>query len=316
MKETKQNICLTVIVPVYMNYGTIGKTYDQINNLFDNEQDVNIGVEFIFINDGSADDSLNEILELVEIKDNVNVINFSKNFGQVPAIVAGMERSRGDLTLVISADLQDPPELIVEMVNSWKNGAEIMIAYRSNREDDLVSKIASKFFYSMIKKSVPNMPVGGFDFFMMTSKALAEFNSIDERNRFIQGDVLWLGFNVKFLPYKRLKRTIGKSTWTSGKKIKYFIDGFLNTSYISIRLISLLGVLFAIFGFSYSMLIIYNRIINNIPFEGWAPIMMLILIIGGVQMIMIGIIGEYIWRIYDESRGRKQYIVKSTSYDK
>jgi dolichol-phosphate mannosyltransferase len=154
------------------------------------------------------------------------------------------------------------------------------------------------------------MPKGGFDFILIDRKALNILNQIDERNRFFQGDILWLGFNVAFIPYNRLKRTIGKSQWTLSKKLKYFLDGLLNTSYIPIRLMSLLGICFSFFGFLYSLIIAYSRLINNTPFNGWAPIMILILIIGGLIMLMLGIIGEYVWRTYDETRKRPLYIIK------
>jgi dolichol-phosphate mannosyltransferase len=156
----------------------------------------------------------------------------------------------------------------------------------------------------------PNMPKGGFDFMLLDQKAVAVLNQLDERNRFFQGDVLWLGFSTAFVPYKRNKRTIGKSQWTLTKKLKYFIDGLLNTSYVPIRLMSLLGILFSLIGFGYALVIAYNRLMHNTPFNGWAPIMILILIIGGLIMLMLGIIGEYVWRTYDETRKRPLYIIK------
>ena len=154
------------------------------------------------------------------------------------------------------------------------------------------------------------MPKGGFDFMLIDKKALYSLNQIDERNRFFQGDVLWLGFNTVFIPYTRLKRRVGKSQWTLSKKMKYFIDGLLNTSYAPIRIMSFLGIIFSFFGFIYAVVIAYNRIINNTPFNGWAPIMIIILIIGGLIMLMLGIIGEYVWRTYDETRKRPLYIIK------
>jgi dolichol-phosphate mannosyltransferase len=153
------------------------------------------------------------------------------------------------------------------------------------------------------------MPKGGFDFLLLDRKAVDQYNALDERNRFFQGDILWLGFKVSFIPYNRLKRTIGKSQWSLSKKMKYFIDGFLNTSYIPIRLMASFGLVTAIIGFLYALLIAYNRFFRDVPFSGWAPIMILILIIGGIIMLMLGIIGEYLWRTYDETRKRPVYII-------
>jgi dolichol-phosphate mannosyltransferase len=240
----------------------------------------------------------------------VKIINFSRNFGQVSAIVAGYKEVVGDVVVNMSADLQEPVSLIEEMINKWKAGNEIVICHRIDREDSFIANNASKVFYKLMKYVNPKMPKGGFDFILMDKKVIDGLNQIDERNRFLQGDILWMGFNVAFIPYNRLKRTIGKSQWTLSKKLKYFIDGLLNTSYIPIRMMSLLGIIISFLGFIYAVVIAYNRFINNTPFDGWAPIMILILIIGGLIMLMLGIIGEYVWRTYDETRKRPLYIIK------
>lgn len=266
--------------------------------------------EFVFVNDGSDDNSMQELTALHEQDSKVKVLSFSRNFGQVPAIIAGMKEVTGAAAVSMSADLQEPIELIENMISKWQTGNEIVIGHRVDREDSFIANKASAVFYSLMKYVNPKMPKGGFDFLLIDQKAIAVFNQIDERNRFFQGDILWLGFSVAFIPYSRLKRTIGKSQWTLSKKLKYFIDGLLNTSYIPIRLMSLLGIIISFFGFLYAIVIAYNRFINNTPFEGWAPIMILILIIGGLIMLMLGIIGEYVWRTYDETRKRPLYIIK------
>ena len=196
------------------------------------------------------------------------------------------------------------------MVQKWQEGNEIVICHRTDREDGFIANNTSKIFYKLMKYVNPKMPNGGFDFLLLDKKAVNVLNQIDERNRFFQGDVLWLGFNTAFIPYRRIKRAIGKSQWTLSKKIKYFIDGLLNTSYVPIRLMSFLGLCFSFVGFLYSLIIIYSRFVNNTPFNGWAPIMILLLIIGGMIMVMLGIIGEYVWRAYDETRKRPIYIIK------
>jgi glycosyltransferase involved in cell wall biosynthesis len=269
-----------------------------------------VDYEFVFINDGSDDNSLQELISLYESDSKVKIINFSRNFGQVSAIVAGYKEVVGNVVVNMSADLQEPVSLIEEMINKWKAGNEIVICHRIDREDSFIANNASKVFYKLMKYVNPKMPKGGFDFILMDKKVIDGLNQIDERNRFLQGDILWMGFNVAFIPYNRLKRTIGKSQWTLSKKLKYFIDGLLNTSYIPIRMMSLLGIIISFLGFIYAVVIAYNRFINNTPFDGWAPIMILILIIGGLIMLMLGIIGEYVWRTYDETRKRPLYIIK------
>jgi polyisoprenyl-phosphate glycosyltransferase len=298
---------VSFIIPVYRNEGSIVITYNKIVELC---RVIAVDYEFVFINDGSDDNSLQELIGLYELDSKVKIINFSRNFGQVSAIVAGYKEVVGDVVVNMSADLQEPVSLIEEMINKWKAGNEIVICHRIDREDSFIANNASKVFYKMMKYVNPKMPKGGFDFILMDKKVIDGLNQIDERNRFLQGDILWMGFNVTFIPYNRLKRTIGKSQWTLSKKLKYFIDGLLNTSYIPIRMMSLLGIIISFLGFMYALVIAYNRWINNTPFNGWAPIMILILIIGGLIMLMLGIIGEYVWRTYDETRKRPLYIIK------
>jgi dolichol-phosphate mannosyltransferase len=298
---------VSFIIPVYRNEGSIVITYNKIVELC---RVIAVDYEFVFINDGSDDNSLQELISLYELDSKVKIINFSRNFGQVSAIVAGYKEVVGDVVVNMSADLQEPVSLIEEMINKWKAGNEIVICHRIDREDSFIANNASKVFYKLMKYVNPKMPKGGFDFILMDKKVIDGLNQIDERNRFLQCDILWMGFNVAFIPYNRLKRTIGKSQWTLSKKLKYFIDGLLNTSYIPIRMMSLLGIIISFLGFIYAVVIAYNRFINNTPFDGWAPIMILILIIGGLIMLMLGIIGEYVWRTYDETRKRPLYIIK------
>jgi len=298
---------LSFVIPVFRNEGSITPTYEKITGLM---HKLSLDYEFVFVNDGSDDNSMQELTALHENDSKVKVLSFSRNFGQVPAIIAGMKEVTGAAAVSMSADLQEPIELIENMISKWQLGNEIVIGHRVDREDSFIANKASAVFYSLMKYVNPKMPKGGFDFLLIDQKAIAVFNQIDERNRFFQGDILWLGFSVAFIPYSRLKRTIGKSQWTLSKKLKYFIDGLLNTSYIPIRLMSLLGIIISFFGFLYAIVIAYNRFINNTPFEGWAPIMILILIIGGLIMLMLGIIGEYVWRTYDETRKRPLYIIK------
>jgi len=297
---------ISFVVPVFRNSGSLEPTHNRIKDLF-----LRLGYEgeIVFVNDGSDDNSQKELEALHQKDSNVKVISFSRNFGQVAAITAGFRAATGDCALLMSADLQDPIEKAEEMIRTWESGGEIAICFRSEREDGFFARITSAFFYRLIKVALPKMPEGGFDFLLLDRKVLVEYNKLDERNRFFQGDILWLGFNVTFIPYSRQKRTIGKSQWSFSKKLKYFIDGLLNTSYIPIRLMSVFGLVTALTGFLYALLIVYERTIQKVPFSGWAPIMILILIIGGIIMLMLGIIGEYLWRSYDESRKRPLYII-------
>ncbi|MFM7823347.1 MAG: glycosyltransferase family 2 protein [Bacteroidota bacterium] len=300
---------ISFVIPVFRNQGSITPTYQKITSLFGKVLP-GYDYEFVFVHDGSDDNSLDELMALHASDSKAKVISFSRNFGQVAAIIAGLKHVTGEASIIMSADLQEPIELIENMIHEWSKGNEIIICSRQEREDGFWAAAFSKVFYSLMKLGNSRMPRGGFDFMLLDQKAVEELNRIDERNRFFQGDVLWLGFGVKFIRYNRIKREIGKSQWTLSRKIKYFIDGMVNTSYLPIRFMSLFGFITACLGFLYAGLIIYNRLVHNFPFKGWAPIMVLILIIGGLIMLMLGFIGEYIWRIYDESRKRPVYIIK------
>ena len=300
---------ISFILPVFRNKGSISITCSLIAELFQTQLP-ELELEILLVNDGSDDGSWEEIVGLCEQYPYIKGMSFSRNFGQVPAIIAGTQHCTGDAAVIMSADLQDPVSLIADMISAWKEHSEIVICYRIDREDSAVARLTSSIFYRFMKIANPKIPKGGFDFVLLDRKAIDVFAGIDERNRFFQGDILWMGFNIKFIPYKRLKRTIGKSQWSFSKKLKYFIDGSLNTSYLPIRFMSVAGISIALLGFVYAMVVVYLRWMNNVPFKGYAPIVILILLIGGMIMIMLGIIGEYLWRIYDETRKRPVYLVK------
>jgi dolichol-phosphate mannosyltransferase len=296
-------------IPVYRNQGSLRLTYERIDALFKSKLAA-FEYEIVFVDDGSDDNSSNELLELHENDKRVKIISFSRNFGQLAALSAGLSSVGGDCSVVMSADLQEPVELIEQMVLEWEKGSEIVIGHRIDREDDMFSRFTSRVFYSMMRLFLPKLPSGGFDFCLLDRKCVDELNKVREKNKFFQGDIVSLGFNVKFIPYKRLKRTIGKSQWTFAKKVKFLLDSIISTSYVPLRFMSLLGFLTALMGVLYGAVIVYSRMANRTPFTGWAPIMILLLVIGGVIMLMLGIIGEYIWRIYDEVKQRPTYIIK------
>lgn len=303
---------VSVVIPVYCNEKNIPITYNaliyEINKFID-EYDY----EIIFVDDGSEDHSFDELVKVHEQNsEHVRIIKLSRNFGQVAAIQAGFEFVSGDAVVVISADLQDPPELIHKFIYEWSsNGYEIVLAVRSNREDGFLVQTFSKVFYSLMKKyALQSIPKGGFDYFLISKKVLGVLLRTNEKNSFLQGQILWTGFQPKLIPYTRRKREIGKSKWTLWKKVKYFIDGFMTYTYFPIRFISASGIIISLLGFAYAALIFILKLTANIPIKGWAPIMIIILVLSGFQMLMLGIIGEYLWRNYDETRKRPIFVVE------
>lgn len=302
----------SIIVPVFCNYGSLKKTYEAIViNVI--EQMSNTDFEFIFIDDGSLDDSFQELLELSKTATySVKILKFSRNFGQVPAIYAGYAKATGDVIVNISADLQDPPELIIQMIDAYRNdNFDIVICAREARDEGIFRRLTSAVFYALIQKlSFKNMPQGGFDYVLISRKVKNILLSNKDTNPFWQGQILWTGFQPKIIYYERKKRTIGKSKWTFSKKLKYLFDGVLAYSFYPLRLMSITGLIFFIAGILYGIIIVILYLQGTTPFKGWSPIMILILLSSGLQMLISGVIGEYLWRTLDQARNRPLYVIE------
>lgn len=300
---------ISFVIPVYRNEKAITVTHQRLRGVLAADLS-QYDYEFVFVDDGSDDGSLDELRALHQMDSQVRVLSFTRNFGQMAAIQAGLKEASGDLVLHMSADLQDPVELIPRMVRDFENGSEVVICYRANREDRISSRITSRIFYGVIRMTFPQIPAGGFDYVLMDRRVVDAFNELEVRNRFFQGDILWLGYRTTFIPYTRAKRTIGRSQYTFAKRLKNSLDAILDASYLPIRFISLMGLFTAVMGFLYSVNIAYYRLRYNVSFPGWAPIMIITLIMGGVLMVMLGIIGEYVWRIYDEVKAKPNYVIR------
>jgi dolichol-phosphate mannosyltransferase len=301
---------ISFIIPVYRNERAVTLTYQQIRAVLASDL-ARYAYEIVFVDDGSDDGSPGELVAIRDADPNVRVVSFTRNFGQMAAILAGFKQAAGDLVIQLSADLQDPISLVPRMVAEYERGAEIVACHRERREDEPSRRLTSRILYGILRLSYPQIPPGGFDYILLDRRVVDAFNAVDVRNRFFQGDILWFGYKTTFIPYTRMKREIGRSQYTLAKRLKNSLDAILDSSYLPIRFISLVGVLTALLGFLYAIDIVYGRLRHNIPFTGWAPIMILILIIGGLLMLMLGIIGEYVWRIYDEVRGKPNYVVRS-----
>jgi dolichol-phosphate mannosyltransferase len=300
---------VSVIVPVYENVNSLSDLVRRIKNAVD--QVPTIDLEIILVDDGSSDGSLRLIRELAELGDaKIRPIKLSRNFGQVAAIEAGLTHAVGDASVIISADLQDPPELITTLIEHWLNGSDLVIAHRTDRQDSMFSKLFSTIAYSIARKRFKNMPAGGFDFLLLSKRAVTSYLQMNGSNRFFQGDILYLGFPSTFVPYTRLKREFGKGTWSLKGRLKYFVDIALVSSYLPIRLVSILGFLATLSSFVYAVVVVIARLNGPFPLPGWAPLMIVSLMLGGLNLLILGLIGEYIWRIYDRQLARPNFIVE------
>ena len=306
-------IDISIVIPVYFNEGSIIKTYKKLETEVFSEHPT-LNFELIIVDDGSEDNSFAEICTIKEhITISHQIIQFTKNFGQVAAIYAGYQAAKGKGVLNIAADLQEPATLINEMIKSFLlEEAEIIAGQRIGRKDSVTSKVSSRIFYWMMKKlNFSQMPLGGFDIVLINNRVKKVLLDMKESNPFWQGQLLWTGFNVKFIPYKRLEREVGTSRWSFSKKMKYLLDGILNYSYAPLRFFSFLGLISFILGMIYAGIILIQYFNGGDPFTGWTPIMIVILLFSGLQLLTVGVIGEYLWRTLEQSKQRPMYLIKN-----
>jgi polyisoprenyl-phosphate glycosyltransferase len=302
----------SIVIPVFCNEESLEKIFERIiHEIF--SRNPTLTGEIIFVDDGSNDASYNKLLDIKRKNTNVNckVIKLTRNFGQVFAIMAGYEHAQGRCIINLAADLQDPPKIINAMLDYYFNGdIDIVIGVRDSRDESFFRKITSMLFYLLVKKlSFNNMPIGGFDIVLIKQKIKDHILGLNDSDPFWQGQILWTGFKTKFIYYKRQKRLGGKSKWTLSKKIKYLIDGILGYSFFPIRMITISGIIISLCGFIYSIYILVARLYGAEMVYGWAPLMIAILLLGGFQILMLGVIGEYVWRTLSQVRNRPKYII-------
>jgi len=299
----------SIIIPVYYNELNLPDTVPQLLRLKDKLPDYNF--ELIFVDDGSNDQSLGILLDFQSNHaDIIKIAKLTRNFGSMAAIQAGFTVATGDCVGMISADLQDPPELFLEMLEYWEKGSKAVFAIRQDREESVLSKFFSNTYYSLVRKfAMPDYPDGGFDFFLVDRQIIEELKQIREKNTNIMTLIHWLGFRPIMIPYIRRQRTKGKSRWTVAKKVKLFVDTFVAFSYFPIRALSLIGLLVALGSFFYGMFILFYWFFFDIPVQGYVPTMLIMTFTSGIQMTMLGILGEYLWRTLDEVRRRPPFVI-------
>ncbi len=300
---------ISIVVPVYFNELNLPETIPHLLEL--KEKISGYELELIFVDDGSKDRSLQVLLDFQKKNPStIKVVKLTRNFGSMAAIQAGMSVAKGDCVGVISADLQDPPELFIEMVKRWENGIKAVFAARADRKESPLQKLAAGIFYKMLRRyALPDFPKGGFDFFLIDKKIVNDLNETHEKNTNLMNLIFWYGYDYVILPYTRQSRKHGKSRWTFSKKVKLVVDSFVGFSYVPIKLLPFIGAAFAIGSFIFGIFILYNWAIGNIEVEGWTTVIIILTFAFGIQMFMTGIIGEYLWRTLDETRRRPGFVI-------
>lgn len=308
-KQDKRYL-FSVIVPIYKSELNIDVAINRIEKLKDNIKD-NFDLEAIFVDDGSPDKSLEKLLIHKKTRDWMKIIKLSRNFGVPYGIFAGLELSKGDCSVVLVPDMQDPPELLIEMLQYWIDGYKIVLAERTDREEPMSQKIISNSFHFLMKNfALSNYPKQGSDLIILDREVVNYINQTKEKNTNYLSLILWSGYEYKSIPYVRKARELGKSSFTFAKKLKYAVDSILAFSYVPIRTISAVGLTVAVASFLFGIFIFINAVFGNIEIKGYATITILVTFLLGLIMVMLGIIGEYLWRILDEIRKRPRYIVE------
>ncbi|WP_198174726.1 glycosyltransferase family 2 protein [Spirosoma arboris] len=301
---------VSVIVPCYNEQQVLSETYARLTQVM---QAHFTRYELIFINDGSRDATL-PILKMMAADDsNVSVLSFSRNFGHQPAVSAGIANCRGEVAIIIDADLQDPPELIPDMVKLWKDKAcNVVYAVRSNREGEtFFKKLTAKAFYRIINylAEVP-LPADTGDFRLIDRKIINAFNQLSEHNKYIRGLISWVGFKQEPIYYQRAERFAGSTKYTLGKMLKFAHSSLLYFSHKPLRMASSLGVISVGIAMVLLLWVVYNIIfLPNQLVHGWASLLIVIMFFGGIQMLTIGVLGEYISSIFDEIKNRPEFII-------
>ena len=302
---------LSVVVPCYYNEDNIPVT---VRELVANETNFppEVTFEYLFVNDGSGDDTLGALRQAqATYPDRVRIIDLVGNVGSYNAIVAGIAHATGNCLSVITADLQDPPELMAQMYDYWQKGIQLVIGNRQGREETGFSQwLAITFHWLMKHLALRNIPDGGFDFVFFDRQVANEVIKLHERNSNVFYLMIWLGFPYVNIPYMRRKREIGTSRWTLTKKIKLFIDSLLAFSFVPIRAISVLGLGLGGVALVYGFYVILLRLVRPTEPAGWTTLMVVLLFVSAFQMVALGIIGEYVWRGLDAARNRPLYVVR------
>lgn len=302
---------LSIIVPIYNEEENIPHLYKRLVNVTESITTF----EIIFINDGSRDRSQELILSLVEADSRVRYINFSRNFGHQVAVSAGIDHCHGEAVVIIDADLQDPPELIRDLYFKWKEGYQVVYARRRTRSgESAAKKFTAKAFYRILSRITSiDIPVDTGDFRIMDRKIVEVLRMMPEQQKYLRGQIAWAGFRQTFILYDRDERNAGKTGYTYKKMIRFALDGITSFSNLPLKVATVMGFLVSGITFIAGIYALYSRFITRDYVPGWTSLMLAILFIGGVQLICIGIIGEYISRMSANIRQRPLYIISDTN---
>jgi dolichol-phosphate mannosyltransferase len=302
---------ISIVVPMYFEEEVAQECYNRLKGVMDEHY---YNYEFIFVNDGSTDRTMEILVSIAAMDPRAKIVNFARNFGHQTAVTAGVEYARGDAIIIIDADLQDPPEVIPSLIEKWQEGYEVVYAKRKKRAGETKFKLlTAKYFYKFLNYMADiEIPKDTGDFRLIDRKVADVFTQMTERNRFVRGMFSWIGFKQTFIEYERDERFAGETKYPLRKMLRFASDGIIAFSTKPLKIVMSLGFFSVLVSFGVLAYTILVKLFGQEVEAGWASIMVAITFFSGIQLLGMGIVGEYIARIYDESKNRPIYVVRET----
>jgi len=302
--------CISIIVPCYNEEDVVQLFLEEVSPIL---KKINQQYEIIFVNDGSKDNTLEKLLSLKNLFEHIRIIHLSRNFGKEAALTAGLDCAKGDVIIPIDADLQDPPKLIEKFIEKWKEGNDVVLAKRIDRKSDsLAKRCTANLFYKFHNTiSTTNIPDNVGDYRLISRKVLQAIQQLPENQRFMKGIFAWVGFKTTSVEYVREGRKAGKTSFGAWKLWNFALDGITSFSTVPLRIWFYIGICISFLSLMYGSMIIIKTLVYGIDLAGYASILTAILFLGGIQLMGIGILGEYIGRLYQESKRRPIYIIEN-----
>lgn len=309
MSSTTERVELSIVVPVYNEEQNLDYLFERLEAVV---HDLKLSYEIVCINDGSRDDTLKYLVAHHERNPQIKVINLARNFGKEIALTAGLDYATGEAVVPIDADLQDPPELIGQLIEKWREGYDVVYATRRSRQgESWLKRFTASAFYSIIDRmSLVHVPANTGDFRLLDRRVVEALKHVPERTRFMKGLFAWVGFKQTSILFDREARHKGKTTWNYWKLWNFALDGIFSFSFIPLKMWSYVGLVVSFLSLLYASLLIIRTIVQGVDVPGYASLMVAILFLGGIQLITLGIVGEYIGRVYEEVKGRPIYLIR------
>lgn len=303
-------ILLSVVVPAFNEQAVLHECHSRLSKVLDA---LGVSAEIVFVNDGSTDNTPEVLYRLREQDPRVAVVELSRNFGKEIALTAGLDHAQGEAVVVIDADLQDPPELIPELIKQWREGYDVVYATRVARDGETyLKKATAGAFYRLIQQvSRVKIPADTGDFRLLSRRAVDALKQLREQHRFMKGLFSWIGYPQKSVPYRRDPRFAGETKWNYWRLWNLALEGITSFTIAPLKLASYIGVLTSLAAFIYAVRVIYKTLVYGDPVQGYPSLMVVVLFLGGIQLLTLGVIGEYLGRMFDETKGRPLYFTKA-----